>query len=116
MPLFAWICLSLLPAPHAPRPVEVDLIELNHVYDGEGRPLLSQHIFWTRHESEFHVRAWALDQGFRAEKRGGRWRLIVFDKERSVEVSALSRVETWTQYDPELLDRKSWPPEQRAGL
>ena len=41
---------------------EVDLIEINHFYDGKGNPVFDQIIFydWSPTQCRFNVRAWRL--------------------------------------------------------
>lgn len=101
---------------------EVDLIEVNHYYDEYGKHVFDQLIFydWSSQESRFHVRAWRLikhdsqvphrdwvkDEFVTTWKDG--------DLLRTVRAEMLR--ETWTQYDPELLERAALPKSQRREL
>ena len=100
----------------------VDLIEVNHFYDEQGRLVFDQIIFydWSALESRYHVRAWRLlktpaqmprksweERGFVA---------ILHDGEVLRKVKASSMRESWTQYDPELAEREYLPKEQRREL
>ncbi|QDU93133.1 hypothetical protein [Lignipirellula cremea] len=100
----------------------VDLAEVNHFYDENGKLVFDQVIFydWSDDESRYHVRAWRLLKhasqfpqrnwslgGYESVWRDG-------DVLRSVRASAFR--ETWTQHDPELLERAALPKEQRKEL
>ena len=106
-----------------------DVIELNHFYDGDGRPVFDQVIFWQWHADEdaYRVRAWRLwktpaqtpwrDWGSHSVGglRGG-YVTAWFDGDRLRVVRATSFRETWTQHDPELEDREFLPVHERPGL
>jgi hypothetical protein len=101
---------------------KVDVIELNHFYDGDGRRVFDQVIFWQWHADEgvHHVLAWRLWKSpaqtpWRDWMRGG-YLSIWHDGDRLRAIRARSFRETWTQHDPELDDRQLLPPEQRRGL
>jgi hypothetical protein len=100
----------------------VDVIELNHFFDEEGRPVFDQVIFWEwRQEQEaFHVLAWRLwkspAQTPERDWQRGEFRTLWFDADQLRDVRATSYRETWTQFDPELEDRQQFPPNRRRGL
>jgi hypothetical protein len=100
----------------------VDLVEVNHVYDLEGKPVLVQAVFyeWRPSQGEYHVRAWRLlksdDQRPVRDFRRGDWRMIFSDGGILREVRATTFRETWTQYDVERHERDRLPQEYRAGL
>lgn len=99
-----------------------DMIEVNHYFDQNGQPVFVQIIFWEwlADESAYRVFAWRMLKS--AEQ------LPVYDWWRECYVSCFSdqnvlrRVrapcvrDTWTQYDPELLDRQFLPQQSRRGL
>lgn len=99
----------------------VDLIELNHCFDEYGRPAIDQLIFydWCTTQSRFQVRAWRLlktpAQLPRADAAGGymvRWQDGVVLRQ----IYAKQFRETWTQYDPELVEREHLPKDKRRDL
>lgn len=107
-----------------------DLVEVNHLHDGCGQHVFDQVIFWdwSPRECRFTVRAWRMVK--KPEQTP------TYDWDRSVwsatwtesvaapwtEVRMLREVrsdsfrETWTQYDPELVEREILPQERRRGL
>ena len=104
---------------------EVDLIELNHFYDEQGRLVFDQIIFydWCTTQSRYNVRDWRLlkksSQVPLRNWRDGEFVAVWHDfKERDVlrRVKAKMVRETWTQYDPELVEREFLPQERRRQL
>ena len=101
---------------------DVDLVELNHYHDTRGEHVFDQLIFydWSRQTRRFQVRAWRLiksdSQLPRRDYRNDRWLIRWHDEGVLREVSAGSRRETWTQYDPELIERENLPQYQRLDL
>ncbi|TWU04433.1 hypothetical protein [Stieleria varia] len=101
---------------------DVDLIELNHFLDDQGREVFQQLIFyeWSRHDREFHVRAWRLiKQPGQMPRRQWKpdgylcsWR----DNALTREVWSPSLRETWTQKDPERVNRQILPENLRRPL
>jgi len=100
----------------------VDVIEVNHVYDDDGRPVFTQQIFWvwSERESRYHVRAWRMvkeaAQLPRRDHVHGGYVAQWLDGQTLRAVHALSIRETWTQYDVEMLERETLPVEQRTPL
>lgn len=101
---------------------EVDLIEVNHYHDARGEHVFDQLIFydWSNQKRRFQVRAWRLikteSQLPRRDYRQGNWLVRWHDDGVLREVTAASRRETWTQYDPELIERENLPQDQRLDL
>ena len=101
---------------------EVDLIEVNHFFDEQGRLVFDQVIFydWSPAESRFNVRAWRLlkspAQIPRRNWKQGDFSTIWHDGDVLRSVRARGIHETWTQYDPELLEREFLPKEKRRDL
>lgn len=101
---------------------EVDLVEINHYHDARGEHVFDQLIFydWSSQKRRFQVRAWRLikndSQVPRRDHRQGNWLVRWHDDGILREVVAASRRETWTQYDPELMERDNLPQDQRLDL
>ena len=116
--------LSLNPARSAAVD-EVDLIEINHFFDEQGRLVFDQIIYydWSDEESRYQVRDWRLlknpSQIPLRNWRDGNFVSVWHDfKHRDVlrRVQAKTLRETWTQYDPELVEREFLPEERRRKL
>lgn len=101
---------------------EVDLVELNHFYDENGRHVFDQLIFydWSAEESRFQVRAWRLmkspSQIPQRNWQRGEYEAVWHDGEVLRKIHAAASRETWTQHDPELIERAALPREQRREL
>lgn len=116
------ICLvlvALLPSPGAAVDY-CDVIELNHTYDSNGRPVFTQLIFWERTGDEYRVRAWRLvkpgEESPRYNHHRHEWQVTFYDSDTLRDVRSVCFRETWTQYDVEVHDRDYWPQELRRGL
>ncbi len=100
----------------------VDLVEVNHFFDEHGRRVFDQVIFydWSPAMSHYQVRAWRLlkSPGQYPTKNWerGDFTAVWHDGEVLREVRAASFRETWTQYDPELVEREYLPKDQRREL
>lgn len=116
--------LSLSPADRVTVD-QVDMIEVNHFYDDQGRLVFDQLIYydWSPTHSRYQVRDWRLLKSpaqvpLRDWRDGGyvsEWQDF---KQRNGlrRVKAKSVRETWTQYDPELVEREFLAQEKRAEL
>jgi hypothetical protein len=100
----------------------VDLIEVNHVYDERGRLTFSQIIFydWSAEDARFQVRAWRMLKTD-AQIPHRDWATNDFvavwqDDGILREVHADTFRESWTQHDPELVEREHLPKERRREL
>ena len=116
--------LSLNPV-QSPAVDEVDLVEINHFYDEQGRLVFDQVIFyeWSSDASRYQVRDWRLlkkpSQIPLRNWRDRNYEAIWHDfKNQDVlrKVRAKMVRETWTQYDPELVEREFLPDEKRRKL
>lgn len=100
----------------------VDLIELNHFYDEHGRLVFDQVIFydWSASDSRYNVRAWRLvknpAQLPQRDWASGGYSALWQDGEQLRHIRSRSIRETWTQYDPELVEREYLPKERRKEL
>lgn len=100
----------------------VDLIELNHFVDQDGREVFRQVLFydWSHAHRRYIVRAWRLVKSD-AQLPRRRWspplyQCVWHDDGILRDVTAPSFRETWTQQDPERQNRKIVPENQRIPL
>ncbi len=104
---------------------QVDLTEVNHFYDDQGRLVFDQVIYydWSAAHGRYQVRDWRLlktptQVPLRDWRDGG----YVSEWEDFKQRNGLRRVksksvrETWTQHDPELVEREFLAQEKRAEL
>jgi hypothetical protein len=100
----------------------VDLIEVNHFHDDQGRLVFDQVIFyeWCPRRGRHQVQAWRLlktpAQKPRRDFATGEYVATWHDGETLREVRAPAARESWTQYDPELVEREYLPKEKRKDL
>ena len=100
----------------------VDLIEVNHYYDEHGKLVFDQLIFydWRAKDGRFQVRDWKMikkrTQLPRKNWRTGKFTVIWQEGDQLRKVRAVSVRETWTQQDPELLERDFLPKDRRPEL
>ncbi len=100
----------------------VDLIELNHFIDQEGREVFRQVLFydWSTTHRRYIIRAWRLvksdSQLPRRHWAPARYECVWHDEGLLREVSAPAFRETWTQYDPERKNRKLLAEDHRIPL
>jgi hypothetical protein len=115
------VALGIAPQEDVTRE-SVDLIELNHFYDEHGRLVFDQVIFydWSAGEARYNVRAWRLvknpSQLPQRDWSGGGYSAMWHDGEQIRHIRSKSIRETWTQYDPELVEREYLPKERRKEL
>ncbi len=101
---------------------EVDLIEINHCYDENGQLVFDQLLFydWSADKGHYDVRDWRLLKSpiqvpRRSHETGGYvalWR----DGNTMRRVHAKTVRETWTQYDPEIIEQEYLPKDKRRSL
>ncbi len=119
--LVALALAAILPQPDVARE-SVDLCEVNHFYDEQGRLVFDQCIFytWNDDHARFDVVAWRLvknpSQLPVRDWTGGGYSAVWQDGELMRSVKAKAIRETWTQYDVELVERDILPKEKRAEL
>src|SRR4030095_15339767 len=115
------VVLGLNPTEDVSRE-KVDLMEVNHFYDEQGRLVFDQVIFydWSPEHSRYMVRAWRLGKNPtplpQRDWREGGYLAVWQDGEVVRRVQAPSMRESWTQYDPELAEREYLPKERREEL
>lgn len=100
----------------------VNLVELNHVHDENGKHTFDQLIFytWDAYECRHQVIAWRLAKSAiqlptRDWRHGGYVTTIADGETTRVIRSPLYR-EIWTMYDVEMSERDVIPQEKRRGL
>jgi hypothetical protein len=115
-------------APNCPRDgagvvrQRVDLVELNHFVDDDGREVFRQVIFydWSKTHHRFHVRAWRLiknDSQIPVRRwNPPRYQCTWHDDGLLRQVWTPQLRETWTQQDPERVNRGLLPEDQRIPL
>jgi hypothetical protein len=115
--------LAILPSPFPQAYSEcVDLIEYNHFFDEHARHIFDQVIFydWDQDEARYNVRAWRLvknpNQIPVRDWDTGWYSALWSDGEQLRYIRSRSIRETWTQYDPELIEREHLPKEKRREL
>ena len=77
-------------------------VERNHYFDGDGRLVFSQFVFWDW-DGRHNVAAWRLEKDeFRFHPPIVTWS----ENDRVRQVRGAYWRESWTQYDPELAERR----------
>lgn len=100
----------------------VDMMEVNHFYDEKGKLVFNQIIFfdWSAPDSRYMVRDWKLvkskSQMPVKDTRTGDYVIVWYDGDLLRVVRCPLIRETWTQHDPELIEREYLPKERRAML
>jgi len=112
--IIAAALIGIMPANDA-KESRVDLIELNSTYDEHGRLVFDQWIFWDFNhiESRWQVVDWRLVKPhyYRIAHQ-----VIMLDGMVLRRIRAPLFRRTWTQFDPEMLDRSTLGKEYRRGL
>lgn len=100
----------------------VDLIELNHFIDQEGREVFQQVLFydWSDEHKRHVVRAWRLVKSEaqlpRRHWSPAQFQCVWHDDGLLRQISAPAYRETWTQHDPERENRKLLAEDERVPL
>ena len=105
----------------------VDLIELNHFYDQQGRLVYDQVIFYERapETGRFQVRAWCLVEDRESLNRRPvknqqteLYQVDWFDSDQRLHRKITSRLyrESWTQIDPERVNKKIHDERSRIAM
>ena len=122
--LFSACICSLLASPMdsadtGSRIDEVEVLELNHFFDENGKHVFDQLIFWATYpKADLHVRGWRLvkSKSMIPKKRGDKWETRWERNGVKYVVTARGFKETKTAFDPELRDRKAIPKDKRNNL
>lgn len=89
----------------------IDLVEINHYHDYQGRPVFDQLIYynWDSNARRYNVAAWRLlkddSQVPIRNPESGAYSATWFDGKSLRTIHADRRMETWTQHDPENRER-----------
>ena len=99
----------------------MDLVEVNHLYDEQGRLLFDQLIYydWSVEKRRYNVRAWRLVKNpsqLPTPHVSGGYVSLWHDDRTLRRVVAKSKRESWTQYDPELVERQFLSKDKRPNL
>lgn len=90
-------------------------VEINKFYDENGHEVFTQCLFWDR-----EIEAWRLvkhpSQKPEYDLSSGVYTMTWVDGEKLREVTTRSMVESWTQYDREIVERERFPKEFRREL
>lgn len=119
--ILALLTVGISPVEDVPRE-RVDLIEVNHFHDELGRLVFDQVIFyeWSPEAGRHQVRAWRLlknaSQRPRKDFVSGDYVATWHDGDLYRQVRSPAIRESWTQYDPELVEREFLPKERRVEL
>ena len=100
-----------------------DLLHTNHVYTSDGDHCFSQLIGedFCFEDCAFHVVFWRLApdnkaKAMRPAKFSHGYYVLWLDGETMRRVESNIRLETWSQRDLEIDDRRKWPQDKRRGL
>jgi hypothetical protein len=100
----------------------VDLIEINHCYDENGQLVFDQLLYydWCPKQQRYNVRDWRLlkrpIQLPRRNPQSGMYVAIWRDGPVMREVHAKTIRESWTQYDPEIVEQEFLAKDKRRAL
>ncbi len=101
---------------------QVDLIEINHCYDENGQLVFDQLLFydWSPEKGHYDVRDWRLLKSSvqvpRRNQETGGYVTVWRDGNAMRKVHSKTIRETWTQYDPEIVEQEFLPKDQRRSL
>ncbi len=100
----------------------VDLIEINHCYDENGQLVFDQLLFydWCAEKGHYDVRDWRLlkspIQVPRRNYDSGTYVAVWRDGAIMRKVHAKTIRESWTQYDPEIMEQEFLAKDKRRAL
>lgn len=99
-----------------------DKVETNHFYDEYGKHIFDQVIWydWVAGWGSHRMEAWRLVKSPNVyptlNRNTNQYESLFYDNDILRKVTAKYMVESWTQYDPELEGRETWPKERRRDL
>lgn len=123
--LLTLILTSLLPVDDARSHAvtqHVDLVEVNHYFDDAGKPVFDQLIFfnWDDDANRFSVLAWRLIKNQNQipvrQSSSGQYYAAWHDGKILRLIYADRALETWTQFDPETVERAYLAKDRRPDL
>lgn len=122
MEIIAILLASLIP--RTPLLTDsVDVIEVNHTYSTATNGLVLSQVIawnWSTGDRRYRIVAWRLitNKNWKPVRRArnGFYETIAADKGYLRKITSRSVVETWTDYDPEMIRRNDWPQDMRKGF
>jgi len=100
-----------------------DKVELNHFYDDQGRHTFDQVIWydWDHLRNQHKVESWRLVKSPEIlpvlNRNTNKYESLFYDKDAKFHlVIADYYIESWTQYDVELVDRENYDKDKRKDL
>ena len=114
--LWVMLSVSLMGSPRMTEQVEtVDVLEINHVV-AEGVLVFTQVIYWRwEADNRLHAAAWRrVEAEHRVDRRGGIYTDTWTRDGKIYKVRSRGFRERWSDFDPELMDRKEWPECRRV--
>jgi len=125
-PLILTLSIALSSVAISPREdvatESVDLVEVNHFYDDQGRLVFDQLLFydWSNDDARYQLRAWRMvknnSQLPQRNWQTGGYSAVWQDGDILRKIVSPAARESWTQYDPELTEREFLPKERRKEL
>ncbi len=96
----------------------VDVVEVNHFYDLDGKLVLDQLLFYRWNVNHHQLIDWRLIKSPEClpVRHGSRWECIWVNGTQLRRIRCASYRETWTQFDPEVVDRDVLPTDYRQKL
>jgi hypothetical protein len=123
MNLLFLLIISIVPVEDNSLLVDrVDKIEVNHYHDDNAQKLFSQLLFykWNPRKGRHDVQAWRLLKKKEwtpyKDYATGEFKSYIYEGDIPRKVIANHYEETWTQYDPELIERNYLRKEKRHDL
>ena len=114
--LWVMLSVSLMGSPRMTEQVEtVDVLEINHVV-ADGVLVFTQVIYWRwEADNRLHASAWRrVEAEHRVNRRGGIYTDTWTRDGKIYKVRSRGFRERWSDFDPELMDRKEWPECRRV--
>jgi hypothetical protein len=111
--VFVSACFHGLESDRVVQRVDVDILEVNTIYDQHCKPSFVQVIAWkymVEDNYRPHNVGWRMvwkpeDHPVRV---GNSWSVTIFEAKRVLKVAAPYLRRTWTQVDPERVDSRDW--------
>lgn len=120
-----FLLLSILPQPSGCIDVECSYVEVNHFYDNDGKKVFSQLILWNDGQFGPQVIDYKMlsrgrfsnEDDFKIVDYTDRNPLLIVEHSSLIfRVRCGSIQETWTQFDPELVNREVYPKLDRQTI
>ena len=126
MDILLILCFAIPGGLTDPPPIaavdHVDLVEINHYFDPQGKKVFDQLVYydWDDRAQRYNVVGWRLlknqNQLPVRHPANGKYYSTWHDRKLLRIVYANRQMETWTQYDPETYERKFLAKNKRSDL